>query len=282
LWQKQLLIALGLSTLVMAPLAWLAARRLTRPIRELASFASRADLRGEAAPPPSAAPREIAAAANAISEMRSRLQEEAAGRSRMLAAVAHDMRTPLTGLRLRAETAPPDERDRMAEDIARMEKMIGQVIAYSAGEQTEEPREPFDLDALVEECVWDARAQGQDAVFFPGPEVEVSAGPLSLHRAVRNLVDNAHRYGGACEVRVITDGDCASVLVEDRGPGIPDHLLAKVQEPFFRGETSRNRDTGGTGLGLAITSSVARQHGGRLVLENRQGGGLRAELRIRR
>jgi signal transduction histidine kinase len=170
----------------------------------------------------------------------------------------------------------------MAADIARMEKMIGQVLAYSTGEQSDEPHEPCDLDALVEECVRDARAQGQDAIHFEGPEVEISAGPLSLRRAVRNLLDNAHRYGGACEVRVTADGDYASVLVEDRGPGISDHLLDKVQEPFFRGEKSRNRDTGGTGLGLAISSSVARQHGGTLVLRNREGGGLSAELRIRR
>jgi signal transduction histidine kinase len=282
LWQKRLLLTLGLSFLVMAPLAWLAARRLTKPIRELASFAENTGLSADTAPPPADAPREVQAAANAIGQMRERLQDEASGRSRMLAAVAHDMRTPLTGLRLRAETAPPEERERMAADIARMEKMIGQVLAYSAGEQSDEPHEPFDLDSLVEECVRDARAQGQEATFFPGPEVEVCAAPLGLRRAVRNLLDNAHRYGGACEVRVVSDGECASVLVDDQGPGIPDDLLEKVQEPFFRGEKSRNRDTGGTGLGLAITSSIARQHGGTLVLQNREGGGLRAELRIRR
>jgi signal transduction histidine kinase len=282
LWEKRLLLTLGLSFLVMAPLAWLAARRLTKPIRELASFAENTGLAAQGAPPPTDAPREVQAAANAIGEMRERLQEEASSRSRMLAAVAHDMRTPLTGLRLRAESAPPEERDRMAADIARMEKMIGQVLTYSGGEQSDELREPFDLDALVEECVRDARAQGQDAAFSPGQEVEVCAAPLSLHRAVRNLLDNAHRYGGACEVRVEADGDCASIIVEDSGPGIPEELLDKVQEPFFRGEKSRNRDTGGTGLGLAITSSIARQHEGKLVLANRGGGGLRAELRIRR
>jgi signal transduction histidine kinase len=192
------------------------------------------------------------------------------------------MRTPLTGLRLRAETAPPEERERMAADIARMEKMIGQVIAYSSGEKSEEPHEPFDLDAMVEECAMDARAQGQDVTFRPGGEVEISGAPLSLIRAVRNLLDNTHRYAGACEVRVEADADWASVVVEDHGPGLPEDLLDKVQEPFFRAETSRNRVTGGTGLGLAIVGTIARQHGGKLTLTNRPGGGLRAEFRIRR
>jgi signal transduction histidine kinase len=279
-WRLRLLAALAASAMLLAPLAWLAARRLTRPIRALADYARGAELDGTGDDPPATGPREVREAAAAIADMRARLEGQAAERSRMLAAVAHDLRTPLTGLRLRAETAPPEERRRMAADIARMDKMIAQVLAFASAEHGEEARERVDLAALMAQAAEEAEGHGRPVRFIPHPALPAAASPTSLYRALANLIDNAVRYGGEAELSLAREEGWAILRVADRGPGLPDDLLERVQLPFFRAEGSRNEETGGVGLGLAIARAVAERHEGRLVLRNRAGGGLVAELRL--
>jgi signal transduction histidine kinase len=278
-WRLRLLIACGLSALLLAPLAWLAARRLTQPIRALADYARGTGIGGH--PFDSLdGPREVHEAAAAIADMRLRLQEKSTQQTRMLAAVAHDLRTPLTGLRIRAETAPEGERRRMVADISRMEAMIAQVLTYASEEQADEPPERIDLAALAEQVVDEAREGRRPVTWHPHPPLFIFAAPLSLHRALANLVDNAVRYGDEAEVSVALDEGFAVATVADRGPGLPAELLNRVQEPFFRAETSRSLQTGGVGLGLSIATDVIQRYGGTLILGNRAGGGLIAEVRL--
>jgi signal transduction histidine kinase len=279
-WRLRLLVAFGLSALLLAPLAWLAARRMTQPIRALADYARAAELGGEPFDSPDEGPREVREAATAIADMRLRLQKKSAEQTRMLAAVAHDLRTPLTGLRLRAETAPEEERRKMADDIARMEAMIAQVLAYASEGQGDEQPERIDLSLLVEQVAEEARQRGGAVDWRAHPPVFVSGAPLSLERAFANLIDNALRYAGAARVSLAVEGELALVTVADRGPGLPPELTERVKEPFYRAEGSRSLRTGGVGLGLTIARDSVERHGGSLVLRNRGGGGLAAEVRL--
>ena len=200
------------------------------------------------------------AAAAAMDAMRTRLAGQAVARSRMLAAVAHDLRTPLTGLRLRAEAAPPAARARMANDIARMEAMITRVLEYAEGEAR--PREAVDLAEIARDLVDEVRARGGTVALEDGVPLLVLAEAGDVRRAIGNLIDNAVAYAGAARLRTVLDGEMGTLFVEDDGPGIPPHDRARLLEPFERGEASRNQATGGVGLGLSIVRDIAsRQHG---------------------
>jgi len=168
----------------------------------------------------------------------------------------------------------------MAEDIARMETMIAQILAYTSGESADERREMVDLTGLAERVTVEARERGGSACFRSSVQLFVHAGPLGLHRALTNLVENALRYGGSAEVGVHRGEDCAVVEIADKGPGLAPDLLERVLEPFFRADPSRSSATGGTGLGLTIAKDVVERHEGRLVLRNAESGGLVAELRL--
>lgn len=277
-WQARVLLAFGAGALLLAPLAWWSARRLTRPVSLFAEAADRLGLDPGAPPVAVEGPAEVRGAARAFNRMQARLRAHVDGRTAMVAAIAHDLRTPLTGLRLRAETAPPVERRRMAQDIARMEAMIVQVLAFVRGEQVREPREPLDLVALAAECVRAAAELGQPASLAAAEPLWVEGEPVNLRRALGNLLDNAVGYGGGGRVSVRRRNDRALVVVEDDGPGLAEEDLDGVFEPFARGEPSRSRATGGVGLGLASARTIARAHGGDVVLRNRPSGGLDAEL----
>jgi len=279
-WRIRVLGAFLLSTALLAPLAWWSARRLTRPVRVFAEAAERLGLNPQAPALAVEGPAEVRTAALSMNRMQDRLRRYLAERTAMVAAIAHDLRTPLTGLRLRAETAPPVERDRMAADIARMEAMIAQVLGFVRGEQVQETRERLDLAALAADCVAEAAERGADAVLRATEPVTVLGEPLKLRRAVANLVENAVLYGGSAEAAVRREGDTAVLTVSDRGPGLRSTDLERVLEPFARVEESRSRVTGGVGLGLASAGAAARAHGGELRLENREGGGLRARLSL--
>ncbi len=272
-WQVRVLASLTISLLVLAPLVWWAARRLTLPVRALARAAQRDD------PDvvfPDAGPREVAAMAQALTTMRRRLIQQSEERMRMLAAVAHDLRTPLTGLRLRAETAPARERDRMAQDIDRMEAMIADVLAASGAATVGGDARPLDLGALCMEVV--DGLDGSAAVQVDAG-VTVVASPMRVRRALTNLIDNAFRYGGSAEVSLTSHDGRAMIRVADRGPGLSPEQAARAFEPFYRGEASRNRDTGGAGLGLTIAGDLAQADGGAVELSARDGGGLTATIR---
>lgn len=279
-WRLRLLIAFGLSAALLLPLAWWSARRLTRPVRLFAEAAERLGLDPQAPPLAVEGPAEVRTAAASFNRMQERLRRYLEGRAAMFAAIAHDLRTPLTGLRLRAETAPPNERDRMAADIARMEAMIAQVLAFVRGEQVRETREPLDLAALAADCVREAAERGAAVRLGSMEPLPVEGEPLNLRRALSNLLENAATYGSTARVSAVRRDGGGVIAVEDEGPGLPPGELDRVFEPFARGEPSRSRATGGVGLGLATARGIVRAHGGEIVLRNRPEGGLAAELAL--
>ncbi|HYD11579.1 MAG TPA: HAMP domain-containing sensor histidine kinase [Allosphingosinicella sp.] len=278
-WRLRILAAFLLGIVLLAPLVWLIARRLTRPVRTLAEAAARTQLWQDGEAVPLEGPREVRAAAEAFNAMQARIRSEARERVRILAAVAHDLRNPLTGLRIRAEASPEPERSRMIADLDRMAAMISQVLDYVRGREIRERRVPVDIAELVRACAEALPAQAC-TVAEPLPPVLVLplAEPEGLRRAFLNLIDNALRYAGDATLSVAREDDDICLIVDDTGPGLPGDSLGRLTEPFERLEDSRNRDTGGAGLGLAIARDVAERHGGRLLLENRAGGGLRAAI----
>jgi two-component system OmpR family sensor kinase len=280
-WRLQMLAAFLLSAALLAPFAWLIARRITSPIRALADAAGRLQLSNEDAAPV-AGPTEVRAAAEAMNAMRARLARETGERTRMLAAVAHDLRNPLTGLRLRAETGAEPARSRMVADIDRMEAMITQVLDYVRGREIGERRMPVDPAEWILACAEDAAGRGETvSVARPLPRMaRIEAEPEGLRRALLNLVDNALRYGGCARLSLAKADSIVVLAVEDDGPGIAEGEIRRLIEPFQRLEVSRSRETGGAGLGLAIAADFAERHGGSLRLANRPEGGLRAEIRL--
>lgn len=276
-WRRQVVLALVAGAVLLAPLSAWASIRLGRPLRRLAEASANVDLQA-GTPLPDDGPREVQVLARAISTGRERLHEQAREMTRMLAAVAHDLRTPLTGLRLRAEFAPPQQAARMVADIERMDMMIEQVLDYARGELQPLQMHPLDLAALLEECVQSALLRGVD-ISLDGPDALTWQGDaLLLRRAIDNLIDNADRYAGAVQLQAAVSGRVVQLDVMDRGPGIAEDDRARLLQPFQRSESSRSRATGGIGLGLAVAANVARRHGGELLLLPREGGGLIARL----
>jgi len=279
-WQARVLGALGASLLLLAPLVWWMARRLTRPIRLFAVAAERLGADPEAAPLPPSGPAEVRTAIEAFNDMQASLKGHMRQRTQTVAAIAHDLRTPLTRLRFRAEQAPARVRDRMAADIEEMDALIGQAMAYVRGEAPTQHREVFDLTALTADVAGGFAETGAAIDLTPGPPLVVEGDPAGLRRALANLIGNAVKFAGAAEVSVTRDEDRAVVLVSDRGPGVAEAELELLFEPFRRGEASRNRDTGGAGLGLTVARQAARAGGGDVTLSNRSGGGLVARLNL--
>ena len=280
-WRRQVILALLGGAVLLAPLAAWASIRLGRPLRRLADASARVDLQADT-PLPDDGPREVQMLAAAIGTGRERLRAQAQDMTHMLAAVAHDLRTPLTGLRLRAEFAPTPQAARMVADIERMDTMIEQVLDYARGELQPLQMRPLDLAALLEECVQAALLRGVE-ISIQGPDsLPWHGDALLLRRAFDNLIDNADRYAGAVELRVAVVERGVQLEVMDRGPGIAEGDRVRLLQPFQRSESSRSRATGGTGLGLAVAANVARRHAGELQLLHREGGGLIARLLLGR
>lgn len=279
-WQRQMLLALALSMLLLAPVVWWLARRLTRPIRVFAEAAERLGANPETEPMAPSGPSEVRTAIHAFNDMQGSLRRHMRQRTQTVAAIAHDLRTPLTRLRFRAEQAPDAVRDRMAADIEEMDALIAQAMAFVRGETATEQRERFDLDALAADCAAGFAETGEAVSFDGGSPLPVHADPTALRRALGNLIANAVQYGGGARVRAFNERGGAVVTVEDDGPGLDDSELEAVFEPFHRGERSRNRETGGAGLGLTVARQAARAAGGDVALLNRPGGGLTARLSL--
>ena len=281
-WQARLLLALLISLLLVAPVVWLMARRLTRPIRLFADAAQRLGANPEAEPLAVSGPSELRRAIGAFNDMQASLRAHIANRPQTVAAIAHDLRTPLTRLRFRAEQAPEALRDRLAADVEEMDALIAQAMSYVRGEARQTPPEPVDLTSLVEDCMRGFAETGHAATLTPGPNVRVMGQPTGLRRALTNLIANAVHYGGQAEVTVEPLADRVAIHVCDPGPGIAPERMEEVFQPFVRLEGSRNRATGGVGLGLAVARQIARAHGGDVTLSNRAGGGLEATLSLPR
>lgn len=279
-WQTRLLIALGLTLLLLAPLVWIMARRLTRPIRQFAEAAERLGADPDAPPLTPSGPSEVRTAIGAFNDMQASIRGHMRQRTQTIAAIAHDLRTPLTRLRFRAEQAPDALRDKMAADVEEMDGLIGQAMAFVRGEQQAERRERLDLSRLAADCATGFAETGAAVTFAGTASLTVEGDPAALRRAIANLIDNGLKYGGAARVTASTEGGHGVIAVADDGPGLPDEELETAFEPFQRGERSRNRETGGVGLGLAVARQAARAAGGDVTLSNRAEGGLEARLSL--
>ena len=278
-WTLPALASLGVSAALVALVVVLLVRRITRPMHRLATAADALG-RGEAiAPLPEAGPPELRRTTLAFNRMQARLRRFVDDRTRLLAAISHDLRTPITSLRLRAELVEEDEnRERMLATLDEMERIVEASLEFARQEASSEPTRVVDLAALIESVVSDLADLGRAARFAGAVRTPHACRPAGIKRALRNLVENAIAYGGGAEVRLERGTDQLRLVVADHGPGIPEAMLEKVLEPFVRLEGSRSRDTGGIGLGLAIARTIARAHGGDVVLANRPGGGLEASL----
>jgi signal transduction histidine kinase len=280
-WQKRLILWFGVSALVLLPFAWFFARALTRPIR---SFAEAADRLGgdPLAPsvPEQQGPAELRTAAHALNQMQQRLADYVAERTAMIGAIAHDLRTPLTRIAFRIEAAPEAVRDKVHGDIEQMRAMITATIGFVRG--TEHAGEAVDihLDQLLERLVAEERDMGRRVSVGPMAPITMRGDPVALSRLFQNLIDNGVAYGGDVLVTLAREANEVVARVADRGPGLPEDLIEKLFQPFERGEPSRSRATGGLGLGLTIARSIAREHGGTVILHNRVGGGMEAVCRF--
>lgn len=211
--------------------------------------------------------------------MQARITRLVADRTLMLAAVAHDLRSALTRLRLRVELIEEEaQRDRAVADLEAMEQMLDETLAFARDEAADEGREPTDLAALLQTLVSDVSDAGGQAVYEGPDRLTALVRPVGIRRALTNLIDNAVRYGGRAEVRLQAEPRRIEIIIDDRGPGIPPERRDDVFRPFLRLEPSRSRATGGSGLGLAVARSIVRRHGGEIGLEDRPGGGLRVRV----
>jgi len=265
-------------------LAFVAVRFAVQPLRQLAKAAEALGGNIYRAPLPVTGPIEVRSAAQSFNSMQQQLTKSLAQRTRFLTAVSHDLRSPLTRLRLRVEMLPDAQwRERLRDDIDDMEAMVRTTLDAVQGVEVTETRHDIDLDSMLEGLAEDAREAGH-AVTVEGSAGRPLAGyPRNLKRCLQNMLDNAIRYGESATIRVTDAGRSVQIVVSDRGPGIADaKLLEQVFEPYFRIASSRNEASGGTGLGLTIARSVAAAHGGTLVLRNRAERGLDAVLTLPR
>ncbi|WP_291296589.1 ATP-binding protein [Elioraea sp.] len=274
------LAALGLMTVAVAALSFWAVRRTTRPISDLAAAAERLGRDVNAPRLPETGPAEVAQAAAAFNTMADRIGRFVADRTAMLAAVGHDLRTPITRLRLRAEFVEDDvQRAKILADLDEMEAMIAGTLAFARDEAATQPMGRVDLAELLRTIADEANdVAGHEVVTLAvPPHLPVDARPLALKRALGNLVRNAVVYGGGCRVTLSgPEQGIVRIAVADEGPGIPEAELERVFQPFHRLEASRNRETGGTGLGLSIARNILRAHGGDVTLANRSPAGVMA------
>jgi signal transduction histidine kinase len=277
-WQWRWILWFSLSLLLMSSLAWVFARRLSRPIRNFAAAADRIGQHADAPPVPLEGPAELRVAAQALNAMQARIAEHVRERTAMVAAIAHDLRTPLARIAFRIEGAPDEVREPVHADIGEMTRMIAATLDYARGVSPEAERVPVDVAALLGEVVAAARDVGQDVRGAVPGACRVTGDPVALRRLFQNLLDNALKFGTEAEVSARCEAGTVEVHVADRGPGLPEGMLERVFDPFVRNDPSRNRATGGVGLGLTIARSIARDHGGSLRLGNREGGGLVATV----
>ncbi|SCZ58282.1 ATP-binding protein [Thiohalomonas denitrificans] len=282
-WPLRLLLTLIILLASVVGLTLLIVRWLTRPLAVLATAAEGLGRDIHHTPLAETGPAEVRRAAAAFNTMQARLRSYIHERERTLAAISHDLRTPITRLRLRAELINHEElRAKVNDDLVEMEEMTAAALDLLRGVNREEPVQPVDMMALLGSLQADHEEAGEAVVLEGTTQTPYPGRPLALKRLFANLLGNALNYGGQAGVRVDDRADRLEVTVADRGPGIPEAQLETVFEPFYRLERSRSRETGGVGLGLAVARDIARLHGGELHLQNRTGGGLEAVLTLPR
>ena len=223
-------------------------------------------------------PREVRDVANAFNRMQSRLRRFVHDRTAMIAAISHDLRTPITRLRLRAEFVDDHEQQaKMLGDLTDMEKMIGATLSFARDDSRKEEMQRIDIVSLIQSICDEMSDAGHNVILNANGQISLTGRPLSIKRALTNLVENAVKYGSDVEIQLLTESNRIRVLIEDGGPGIPETEVENVFKPFYRLERSRNSETGGVGLGLSVARNIIRGHGGDLFLRNRLEGGLTVE-----
>ncbi len=264
-------------------LTWVAVRLATRPLSRLAAAARALGEDPEHAPMAVSGPTEVAQAASAFNQMQQRIREHVAERTRILAAISHDLQTPVTRLRLRAELVDDEAlRGRIQSDLDAMQALVKEGLDYARSLDERAPMQPIDLDDLLAALRDDAADMGWTVSMSGHASAPVRGRPVALRRALWNLIENGLKFGGRVELRLEETPGEVVVRIRDHGPGLPENELEKVFEPFYRTEASRNRETGGTGLGLAITRNLLRGQGGKVSLHNHPEGGLEAVVRLPR
>ncbi|HWB45008.1 MAG TPA: ATP-binding protein [Hyphomicrobiaceae bacterium] len=278
-FSAQFLLSMAIMALIILGVSVWAVRRVTAPLASLASAAERLGRNVNAAPLQETGTSETRQAARAFNDMQARLRGLIENRTRLLAAISHDLRTPLTLLRLRAETMENGaERDKMLANIAEMDAMIGATLMFARDQNADEAKRLTDITSLLQSVVNDMRDAGFAVQMRESKSIVYECQPAALKRAIRNLLDNAVKYGKSGTVEIRRLPKAIEIDIDDEGPGVPQQELTRVLEPFYRLDESRSRETGGVGLGLAIAQSIVQSHGGSLRLSNRPTGGLRAAI----
>ncbi|RAU23417.1 two-component sensor histidine kinase [Paramagnetospirillum kuznetsovii] len=283
IWRPRFVLPLLLALVLVTVVALLAVRKATRPFALFATAAERLGVDVAAPPMAEDGPREVRQAVQAFNTMQGRIARFVQDRTQMLAAISHDLKTPITRLRLRAEFVEDEElRAKMLSDLEEMEAMIASTLAFARDDAASEPRLRVDLAAMVQGLVEDMEDLGARCSYSGPRDLVIQARPAALKRAITNLADNAVKYGGCAHVTLAPSEDGVALTIDDSGPGIPQADFERVFAPFVRLEASRSRDTGGSGLGLAVARAAIRAHGGDITLANRPEGGLRVTVSLPR
>lgn len=264
---------------VLAAALWVA-QRLSQPLKDLAAAAGRVGGTNEPEQVVSArAPGDVQKTIEAFNAMSRRVSQLLREKDVMLGALGHDLRTPLASLRIRIESMEPEaERQKAVRTIEEASELLEDILELSRQGNSREPERAMDVSMIVEDMVEDYSETGAPVNMGETQRAVAVCRPVLLRRALRNLIDNAVSYGDKAIVSVELAGGRVKVHIDDEGPGMSAEALASATDPFYRGEASRNRETGGAGLGLTLTEAIVRAHGGVLVLKNREGKGLRATL----
>ena len=282
-WPYPLLVDIAVLLIAVILLSLIAVRWVTRPLSSLSRAAT--ELGGDIRRPPlpETGPTEVRRAARAFNDMQTKLVRYIEDRTRLLTAISHDLKTPITRLRLRAEFLEDEKlKAKFIHDLHDMEHMTNATLDFLRGLETSEAPQPIDLMALLESVQADAQETGQSVSLSGKVDGAFTGRPQALKRCLENLVGNAVRYGQRAEIGVQDDGRMVTIRVRDAGPGIPGGQLEKVFEPYYRLDDSRSRELGGNGLGLGIARNIAALHGGSLTLRNHSEGGLEAVLKLPR
>jgi len=282
-WPYRLLLSLAVLLAAVIAVSLVAVRWATRPLNVLGDAADALGKNIDQPPIPERGPLEVVRAARAFNTMQSRLAAYIRERTATLAAISHDLKTPVTRLRLRAELLEDGElKTRISRDLEEMESMLHSALEFMRGGESKEKPQPVDVMALLESLQADSEESGGKVEIEGSASAPYVGRPQALKRCLRNLIDNALKYGSSATILIEDSPEQLILRIRDRGPGIPDKDLERVFEPFYRVESSRSRETGGTGLGLSIAKSIAELHLGKLALHNVKDGGLEAVLTLPR
>ncbi len=281
-WSLRFALSLVVMLLAVGALSALVVHHLSKPLGTFARAAHRLGTDVNAPPIPESGPDEVREATRAFNEMQERIRRFVEDRTQMLAAISHDLGTPITRLRLRAEFIEDEEQQKkMLADLDDMEKMVFSALSFARDEAAHEPHAMVDLRTLLQRVCDDAADAGHSVTLDIGDDaVPFACRPAALRRALTNLIDNAIKYGHLARVSLSGEQDGVVVRIDDNGPGIPEELQEEAFKPFRRLEASRSRETGGTGLGLTVARTIIRAHGGGLTLTNRTEGGLQVDVRL--